>query len=205
MTFGDRLLVAGLTAKTWAVLGGIALSLGNFLFLAGLSLQNGRSALLTIAAALILNFSWIYATRGGNILLPAFVLCALFIGVLGFGFASATARKGPAKILAKARAILLTGSIFLGGFYPLTRGGLYTDIGVGPYGALIIMSISIFVSTLIFSIYFLNIPVNGPPVGLTEYRGSSIGQHLRGWLGGVLYAAALICLLLGISVGAVAI
>lgn len=204
MTFGDRLLVAGLTAKAWTVLGGVALALGNFLFLAGLSLKEGRSPLITLTAALVLNFSWIYALRGGNVVLPLFVLCALFVGAFGFGFMSAAAQKRPAKVLAKIRAISLAGAIFLGGFYPVARGGLYTDIGVGPYGALIILSISVLLSTLVFSIYFLNLPVNGPPVGLAAYRASSIGQHLRGLFGGALYAAALITLLLGISVGSVA-
>ncbi len=204
MTFGDRLLVAGLTAKAWTVLGGVALALGNFLFLAALSLKDKLSPLIAVAAALVLNFSCIYAIRGGSIMVPLLVLCALLVGAVGLGVASAGAKKNSAKVSARARAISVAGGIFLGGFYPIARSGLYTDIGVGPYGALIILSISVLLSSLVFSIYFLNLPVNGPPVGLTAYRASSIGQHLSGLLGGVLYAVALTTLLLGISVGAVA-
>lgn len=205
MSFGDRLLVAGLTAKAWTALGGLALALGNFLFLAGLSLKDKLSPLIAVAAALVLNFSWIYGTRGASIVLPIVVVCALFAGFIAYGARSAAAPKGRTKVVAKARAISLAGGIFLGGFYPVARSGLYSDIGVGPYGALIILSISVVVFTLVIGIYFLNIPVNGPPVGLTAYRASSISLHLCGLLCGLLYAAALFTLLLGISVGSVAI
>lgn len=204
MTVGDRWLVAGLREKAWTVLGGVALSLGTFLFLAGISLRDKLSPILAIAAALALNFGWIYRTRGGSLALPIFVLCVLLITIAAFGFSAVAAKSKLAQIRAKARAISAGAGIFLGGFYPAVRSGLYTDIGLGPYGAQIILGVTVVVSTLVFSIYFLNLPVNGPPIGLTAYRTSSWQQHLSGLLSGVLYAAALIAFLLGISTGSVA-
>lgn len=204
MTFGDRLLVAGLTAKAWTVLGGVSLALGNYLFLAGLSLKDRVAPVMTIIAALALSFSWVYAARGGTVVLPILILCAVVVGVIGFAVSAAATQNSKAKALAKSKAICLAGGIFLGGFYPATRTGLYTDIGVGPYGALIILAITVFAVSLFLSVYFFNLPVNGPPVGLRVYRASSMRQHLRGWLGGVLYGVALFSFLLGISVGAVA-
>lgn len=205
MTYGDRLLVAGLTAKAWTVLGGVALALGNFLFLAGMSLRDKLSPVIAVIGALLVSFSWVHALRGGTIILAIFIACALLVGVLSFSLAAGTAQKKSAKASAKARAISLAGGICLGGFYPIARGGLYTDIGVGPYGAQIILAISVAVSSFVLGIYFLNLPVNGPPVGFTAYRASSLFRHLRGLLGGVLYALGLITFLLGISAGNVAI
>jgi len=200
MSFGDRLLVAGTRAKAWVALGGVALTLGNFLFLAGLSLESKLSPVLGILAALALNFSWIYRTRQGTILAPLLVLALLFAAVIYYMLAAASARSKAAKNSAKGRAFSVASGIFLGGFYPLLRSGLYTDIGVGPYGALIISVIAVTVSTLVFSIYFLNLPVSGPPVGWIAYRGSALKHHAAGLFAGVLYAAALVMLLLGLDV-----
>ena len=200
MTFGDRLLVAGTRAKAWVALGGVALTLGNFLFLAGLSLERTLSPLLGVLAALALNFSWIYRTRQGTILAPLLVLALLFAAVIYYMLAAASARSKAAKDSAKGRAFAILGGIFLGGFYPLVRSGLYTDIGVGPYGALIISAIAITISTFVVGIYFLNLPVSGPPVGWIAYRGSALSRHAAGLVAGALYAAALVMLFLGLDV-----
>lgn len=200
MTFGDRLLVAGMRAKAWAALGGVALTLGNFLFLAGLSLEAKLSPLLGVFAALALNFSWIYRTRQGTILVPLLVLALLCAAVIYYMLRAASARSKAARNVGKGRAFSVAGGIFLGGFYPLLRSGLYSDIGVGPYGALIISAIAVTVSSFIFGIYFLNLPVNGPPVGWMAYRGSSLSRHTAGLVAGAVYAGALVMLFLGLDV-----
>jgi glucose uptake protein len=200
MAFGDRLLVAGTRAKAWVALGGLALTLGNFLFLAGLSLGGKLPPLLGLGAALALNFSWIYRTREGTILVPVLTLALLFAAVIYCSISAATKQSKAAKASGKARALSIAGGICLGGFYPLLRSGLYTDIGVGPYGALIILAISVTVSTLVLSIYFLNLPVSGPPVGWIAYRGSALQRHAAGLFAGALYAGALVMLFLGLDV-----
>jgi hypothetical protein len=200
MTFGDRLLVAGMRAKAWVVVAGVSLTLGNFLFLAGLSLESKLSPLLGALAALAINFSWIYRTRQGTILVPLLALALLFGAVIYYMLAAASARAKAAQAAAKGRAFAVAGGIFLGAFYPLLRSGLYTDIGVGPYGALIISAIAIAASTLVLSIYFLNLPVNGPPVGWIAYRGSALTRHAAGLVAGALYASALVTLFLGLDV-----
>jgi glucose uptake protein len=201
MTFGDRLLVAGLTPKAWAVLGGSALAVGNFFFLASMSLRYKLAPVLSIVGALLLSFSWVRFVKGGTIILPIVIFGVLSLAAVGFSFSMAAAKKGPARNLAKVRGISLAAAIFLGAFYPAVRNGLYSDIGVGPYGALIIVAIALVVSSLVFGIYFLNLPVQGPPVGLAAYRASSLKQHLAGISGGVLYAAGLITLFLALSTG----
>lgn len=201
MTFGDRLLVAGLRSKAWTALGGVTLALGNFFFLASLSLRYKLPPLLAIVGALLLSFSWVRFARGGTIVLPVIVFGVLLLTAAGFIFSMAATKKGPARDLAKARGISLAGAIFLGAFYPAVRSGLYSDIGVGPYGALIIIAIAIVVSSLVFGIYFLNLPVQGTGVGWTAYRASSVKHHLTGIFGGVLYAVGLVTLFLGLSVG----
>lgn len=201
MTYGDRLLVAGLTAKGLNVLGGISLALGNFFFLAGLSLHYRLAPILSIVGALALSLTWVRFANGGTIILPIAAAVILFLAAAGFSVASAAAKKGPRRELAKARGISLAAAIFLGAFYPLIRNGLYSDIGVGPYGALIIIALAIVGSSIIFGIYFFNLPVHGAAVGWTAYRASPRKQHLSGVFGGVLYALGLVTLFLGLSVG----
>lgn len=201
MTFGDRLLVAGLTAKAWAALGAAALAVGNFFFLAGLSLHYRFAPVVSIVGALLLTFSWVYFATGGTIVAPIVIFAVLLLAAVGFTFSMAAAKRGPGRNLAKARGISFAAAIFLGAFYPAVRNGLYSDIGVGPYGGLIIVAIAVVVSSLVFGIYFLNLPVQGPRVGLVAYRASSLKQHLSGVCGGVLYAVGLFTLFLALSTG----
>ena len=87
MTYGDRLLVAGLTAKALNVLGGISIALGNFFFLAGLSLRYRLSPVLSVVGALALSLTWVRFANGGTIVLPIAELerqCAIVIVALKF-------------------------------------------------------------------------------------------------------------------------
>src|SRR5208337_4842055 len=49
-----------------------------------------------------------------------------------------------------------------------------------------------FVSTFIFNLYFLNLPVEGEPISMTFYLRGTARQHLLGLLGGIIWSTGAI-------------
>ena len=199
MTFGDRWLVSGMRSKAFVALGAVTLNLGNFLLLAAMSLREKLAPFLSTLIALAVTLSWIFWMNGANIAVPIIVLAMSICVAVWLGFASFSAPQKTTKRRRKAQMLSVLGGIFWGGFYPLARNGLYGDIGVGPYGGILLIAGAIVVTALVFGIYFFNIPVSGPPVGLFAYRSSSLRNHAIGWLSGTVYAMALITLFLGLG------
>ncbi len=93
-----------------------------------------------------------------------------------------------------ARGILLSllSGVLMGSFYPLVEVSKTGDLGLGPYSVAVIFAIGVFVSTFIFNIYFMNLPVEGEPVAFYQYFRGTGRQHLLGILGGMIWCAGAI-------------
>jgi glucose uptake protein len=55
-----------------------------------------------------------------------------------------------------------------------------------------VFSIGVFISTFIFNIYFLNLPIQGKTIPMTAYFKGSLRQHLLGIVGGLIWCAGTI-------------
>jgi hypothetical protein len=72
-----------------------------------------------------------------------------------------------------------------GSFSPLTPGRM------GPYTAVYFFAVGILTSNLLFNRLIMAKPFNGPPVTWADYRKGTLGQHLLGLLGGVIWAVGM--------------
>jgi glucose uptake protein len=73
------------------------------------------------------------------------------------------------------------------------------DIGLGAYGFAFVFTMGIFVSTFVFNLYFMNLPVQGPAVQFFRYFQGGLTVHLLGLLGGILFAVGTLAALLMVS------
>jgi glucose uptake protein len=55
-----------------------------------------------------------------------------------------------------------------------------------------VFSVGVFISTFFYNIYFLNLPVEGKPIGMFDYFTGSARQHLLGIAGGILWCVGAI-------------
>lgn len=79
---------------------------------------------------------------------------------------------------------------FLGVFYPLLTTAMEGDLGLNnPYAAALVFAVGILVSTFIYNLYFMNLPVKGLPITFFAYFTGTMRQHMLGWLGGILWMA----------------
>jgi glucose uptake protein len=80
----------------------------------------------------------------------------------------------------------------MGSFFPLLQNGMAGEIGLGPYAITFVFSLGVFFSTFVFNLVFMNLPVEGPPIEISEYFRGSLKSHFLGILGGMIWAVGLI-------------
>ncbi|MBV8817926.1 MAG: hypothetical protein JO022_06190 [Acidobacteriaceae bacterium] len=81
----------------------------------------------------------------------------------------------------------------MGSFYPLVALSMKGNIvGLGPYSAAFVFACGVFLSTMIFNLYFMNLPVEGEPVSLGAYFKGTGKQHLLGFFGGAIWCVGAI-------------
>lgn len=87
------------------------------------------------------------------------------------------------------RGIILSliSGLLMGSFFPLVEMSKQTEFGVGPYLGAVLFGLGVLVSTPLFNLFFMNLPVQGTPINIKEYFKGTIGQHLWGLLGGITW------------------
>jgi glucose uptake protein len=90
--------------------------------------------------------------------------------------------------------------ILLGLFYPVAAKGMTGEFGLGPYAGILLFSLGILVSTIIFNLYFLNIAIEGGPLSFGAYFRGNLKQHILGFCGGALWAGGMLAVALATSV-----
>ncbi len=84
--------------------------------------------------------------------------------------------------------LALVSGVFMGSFYPLVTTAMEGDLGLNnPYAVALVFSIGILVSTFIYNLYFMNLPVKGLPISPFAYFTGTMRQHALGLLGGAIW------------------
>ena len=112
----------------------------------------------------------------------------------------ATERKARGRRRKKGLVIGMLAGVALGLFYPVADQGLAGDFGVGPYAGVLLFSLGVLLSTIMYSFYFLNIAIDGAPLSFGAYFRGKARQHFLGFGGGAMWAFGILAASLGISV-----
>lgn len=84
--------------------------------------------------------------------------------------------------------LAIAGGMLLGTFYPVMMMSTEGELGISnPFAVTLIFSIGILLSTFIYNLYFMNLPVKGLPISFFAYFTGSMGQHAMGLLGGMIW------------------
>lgn len=84
--------------------------------------------------------------------------------------------------------LALAGGLLMGCFYPVMTMSVGGELGLSnPYSVALVFSAGILLSSFVFNLYFLNLPVRGEPLSFFTYFNGSVGQHVLGLLGGILW------------------
>lgn len=92
----------------------------------------------------------------------------------------------------KGIALALAGGVLMGLFYPIVELAKEGENGLGPYTIGLLFALGVLLSTFVLNLFFMNIPVQGQPIEMSEYFKGKASQHLLGLLGGGLWATGAI-------------
>lgn len=197
LTFEDNLITGGKRNMVAAFLGGAVFNLGNMLMLAGVSISGMSVAVpISFGISIVISAIWRFVeTRQGNPALVfggiAVLLAAIAASSMAHHFhALATKPRVKNQIGGgiKGIAISTASGVLLGLHVPLAGVSRAGEIGLGPYTALVFMAIGAFATTLLYNLYFMNLPVQGEPVKFSAYFAAGKKNHLLGVLGGMIWA-----------------
>jgi glucose uptake protein len=197
MTFLDNLDISGKRHMAMALVAGAVFNLANILLVAAISLAGMAVAFpVGIGLALVIGVVVNFILRpAGN---PLFVFGGAFLVVLAIivdamAYANHARNKGiQQKVGIKGLALSIGSGILMGTFYPIVQMSMSSELGLGPYTAGLIFSIGVLLSTFVFNLYFMNLPVHGVPVPFSAYFQGSIRNHMLGLLGGMIWCAGAI-------------
>lgn len=214
-SFIDDVRHAGLREDAWAIISGVVFNLANMLLVAAISIAGMAVAFpVSIGLALVIGVVWNYAINptGNKQLLfggMAIIVAAIIVDALAYRSyallrARQAAREGKARQVRKSMStkgiiVSLAAGILMGVFFPFLQYAMIPDIGLGPYSASFIFSIGIFFSTFVFNLVFMNLPIEGEPIEISEYFRGSLKNHGLGILGGIIWICGLIATLVAAS------
>lgn len=221
-SFMDDMMNAG---KRYVALGfgaGVVFNLANMLLVAAISVAGLAVAFpVGIGLALIIGVIWNYVIKpqGNPILL--FAGCALVVGAIvvdAIAYRSLEAiklerraKEGKAKstrkkVSLKGVFLSLASGVLMGSFYPLVVmaksnewGGTAGENGLGPYSVAVVFALGVFLSTFVFNLFFMNLPVEGEPLEIFDYFKGRPKQHLLGVAGGAIWCVGTIANFVGSS------
>ena len=207
----DDLLIGGKRQWLWAFLAGVIFNSGNMLVMACLSLS-GMTVAFPLAAGVGIIVSAVVGFALAPFGQPVLLLlgCAVMVGavvaaamvyrqmlwarheqIARAGKAKSTRRPSSLKVILLA----VVGGLLLGAFPALVDFARQGETGLGPYATAVIFVIGALPATFILNLFLMNLPVEGEPLEMLEYLQGSFKNHFSGLLGGAIWSAGLLALL----------
>ncbi len=219
-SFMDNMAIAGKKQIALALVGGVVFNLANLLLVAAIAVAGLSVAFpVGIGVALIMGVVLNYIIKpAGNpyLLFGGVTVVLLAIIVTALAHAAHTAKKtaaapaaqtvsgaravsrpgekrsaGPASAL-KGLLLSLVAGLLMGVFYPLVEMSKEGDLGLGPYAAAFCFTVGILLTTPVFNLFFMNVPVEGEPLTIRQYFQGTFKQHLLGIFGGLIWCTGTI-------------
>ena len=201
----DDLMHAGKRQWLYAFGAGVLFNFANELLAGAISVAGMAAAFpVGIGLALVLGALLNQVAKPGGSVALLIMGCALVLGAVALaGTAYATmgairreeqARAGKTRdtrrrLSLKGIFLAMAGGLFMGAYFPLVQRAQDPDVGLGPYSTMLIFAAGVVLSTCVFNIFFLNLPVEGPPVEIWEYFKIKPRTHLLEMAGGALWCA----------------
>jgi glucose uptake protein len=201
--FTDDMLNAGKQEWLFAFLAAMIFNFGNMLLLAAVAVAGMTVAVpLAMGVAMIVG-SWMnyFGQPGLNTALmlggTLLILLSLVLNSSAYSHLrilqhETLARAGKTKSTRRPNSLkgillALFGGLVMGTFTPLLLRAQDPVLGVGPYSLLFLFAAGVCISTFVFNLFFMNLPVEGDPLEITDYFKAKIKNHVLGFLSGAIW------------------
>lgn len=179
-----------------ALAGGVVFNLANILLVTAIDIAGMAVAFpVAIGIALVLGVIVNYlALPVGNGLLLSLGVLSVALAIILDALAYKKLQTGKNNQLVKGFLIALVSGVLMGSFYRFVGASMSTHFLVPetglftPYSAMVIFSVGIFLSNILFNTYFMWHPLSGNKTTYQEYFQVGLTSHLIGMLGGMIWA-----------------
>jgi glucose uptake protein len=214
LTFVDNLSTTYKLNIVYALVGGAVFNLANMLLVAAIGVAGLAVAFpIGIGLALIGGavMSYLVHPAGSAPLLfcgVALVFVAMVVSAMAHSAhsrpplakAAATVSKpvpGAARAARKVSPALgiilsLASGVLMAAWYPLVELGKRGDLALGPYTAAFCFAVGVLLTTPVYSVFFMKMPVEGREVKFKHYFQARPTHHLIGLLGGLIWSVGTI-------------
>lgn len=178
-----------------AIIGGIVFNASNILLVAAMAIAGMAVAFpvgVGIALALGVIINYIAAPKGNPIILfigVGLVVAAIIIDAVAYRKHSTTMK----KVSGKGIMLSVAAGVLMSLFYRFVASSMAVDFvtpepgKLTPYSALFFFAAGVLVSNLIFNYFIMKKPFEGAPLTFKDYSKGTIGVHLTGILGGIIW------------------
>jgi glucose uptake protein len=182
-----------------ALVGGAIFNLANILLVAAIDIAGMSVAFpVGIGLALVLGVVVNYAEHPvGN---AAYLFAGVALVTVAIILDAVAYRKIPgtaAGVSAKGLVLAVACGILMGFFYRFVAASMYPDFTqpqpgkLGPYAAVSVFSIGIFLSNFVLNTFIMKRPFVGTPVSFGDYFKGGLRTHLTGILGGIVWGVGM--------------
>jgi glucose uptake protein len=178
-----------------ALLGGVIFNASNILLVAAMAIAGMAVAFpvgVGIALALGVIINYIAVPKGNPLILfigLAFIVAAIIIDAVAYKKHSTTLK----QVSKKGILLSVSAGVLMALFYRFVASSMVTDFvtpepgKLTPYSAVFFFAIGVVVSNLLFNYLLMKKPFEGVPLSFSDYTKGSLGVHLTGILGGVIW------------------
>ena len=178
-----------------AILGGIVFNASNILLVAAMAIAGMAVAFpvgVGIALALGVIINYIFVPQGNAVWLfagVALVVTAIIIDALAYKKHSSSLK----KVSGKGILLSVTAGVLMSLFYRFVASSMAKSFEVPeagkltPYAAIFFFAVGVVVSNFLFNYLIMKKPFEGEPLSFRDYKKGSLGAHLTGITGGVIW------------------
>ncbi len=223
-SFGDDIMHAGKRQWLMAFGAGAVFNLANMIMMGAIVVAGMSVALplgLGVSLMLGIGMSLIYHGAGNPLFLfggtACFLVAIITIGVAysfhvsakverlvaegkiatstvpGYSKARIVSTNAPSA--AKGLLLAIVSGALMWIMLPLIDKARSTDYGLGPYSLMVLFGLGMLLSTFIFNLFFVNLPVEGEPIELLSYTLGTLRTHLVGVIAGGVLCTGLLAVL----------
>lgn len=219
--FAEHLMIASKTSQALAFIAGGLFAFGSMMLLSGTALLglsfsyaiSTASAIVVLAAFEFTGFRLLFlglavgaailtiifessGAKSAEATLPA-VSLPVMVRVRKSSSGQPlkpTKEVGGVRSSSKGIIVSILSGLALGGMLFPFESSVYGQFGLGPYAGAVLFFTGAFLTTVVLSFLFINMPIHGGPSNLKSYFRGSVGQHILGFVGGALCAAGVLLL-----------
>jgi glucose uptake protein len=203
----NNIHAAGTSNVIYALIGGAIFNLANLLLVAAIDMAGLAVAFpISIGIALVVGTVLSYALqpKGNAALLGLGVICAL-VAVILDGKAYGSLGRAEKSVSRKSVIVCVVSGTLMGLWAPFLTRAMTSGNTLGPYSAVVFLTLGALLSCFIWNLYFMKHPLVGEPVSFSGFFRGPASGHLLGLVGGFIWGTGTVFNMVAASFTGVAI